>query len=108
MARRPKGGAGPDQPVVEPGGVGIDQVEDGGQGVSQLCPVAQRSRRLLLHGRIVPQGSDTEVERLFLSEGSVSRYTTSIFAKLDLAPTDEGNRRVLAVLAYLNRSAGDG
>jgi hypothetical protein len=29
-------------------------------------------------------------------------HTTSIFAKLDLAPANDDNRRVLAVLAHLN------
>ncbi|GAA2117800.1 response regulator transcription factor [Kitasatospora saccharophila] len=39
--------------------------------------------------------------RLFLSEGSVSKYTTTIFAKLGLADAEDTNRRVRAVLAYL-------
>lgn len=39
--------------------------------------------------------------RLFLSEGSISKYTTTIFAKLGLADDDDTNRRVRAVLAYL-------
>lgn len=41
-------------------------------------------------------------QRLTLSEGSIAKHTTSIFAKLDLAPSDDDHRRVLAVLAYLN------
>jgi hypothetical protein len=32
----------------------------------------------------------------------VSKHSTNIFAKLGLEPSDNGNRRVLAVLAYLN------
>jgi DNA-binding NarL/FixJ family response regulator len=40
--------------------------------------------------------------RLYLSEGAISKYTTAIFAKLGLADDDSTNRRVRAVLAYLN------
>jgi DNA-binding NarL/FixJ family response regulator len=40
--------------------------------------------------------------RLFLSESAISKYTTSIFAKLGLVDDGGGNRRVLAVLTYLN------
>ncbi|MEU7018616.1 response regulator transcription factor [Streptomyces sp. NPDC046385] len=43
-------------------------------------------------------------ERLFLSESAVGKYTTSMFGKLGLASDDDTNRRVLAVLAYLNNS----
>ena len=39
--------------------------------------------------------------RLFLSEGAISKYTTTIFAKLGIAADDDTNRRVRAVLAYL-------
>jgi DNA-binding NarL/FixJ family response regulator len=41
-------------------------------------------------------------QRLFVTEKAVSKHSSSIFAKLDLAPSDDDNRRVLAVLAYLN------
>ncbi len=41
-------------------------------------------------------------ERLFVTEKAVGKHTTSIFAKLDLQPAGDDNRRVLAVLAYLN------
>ncbi len=40
--------------------------------------------------------------RLFLSESSIGKYTTSLFGKLGITDDDAGNRRVLAVLAYLN------
>lgn len=46
--------------------------------------------------------------RLFLSEGAISKYTTTIFAKLDLAPDDDTNRRVRAVLTYLGTDAPSG
>ena len=41
-------------------------------------------------------------QRLFISEKAVSKHAAGIFAKLDLAPSDDDNRRVLAVLAYLD------
>jgi DNA-binding NarL/FixJ family response regulator len=41
-------------------------------------------------------------QRLFVTEKAVSKHSTSIFAKLGLASSDDDNRRVLAVLAYLN------
>ena len=40
--------------------------------------------------------------RLFITEKAVSKHINNVFAKLDLHPADEGNRRVLAVLTYLN------
>ncbi|MFF9347114.1 response regulator [Streptomyces sp. NPDC014734] len=42
--------------------------------------------------------------RLFLSTGAISKYTTTLFGKLGITEDDDNNRRVLAVLAYLNRS----
>ncbi|WNI20969.1 response regulator transcription factor [Streptomyces sp. ITFR-16] len=41
-------------------------------------------------------------QRLFLSDSAISKYTTSLFGKLGITDDDSGNRRVLAVLAYLN------
>ena len=41
-------------------------------------------------------------QRLFVTEKAVSKHTTSIFTKLALAADQDDNRRVLAVLAYLN------
>jgi DNA-binding NarL/FixJ family response regulator len=40
-------------------------------------------------------------KQLFVSEGAVSKHTTSIFGKLGIMASDDDNRRVLAVLAYL-------
>jgi DNA-binding NarL/FixJ family response regulator len=45
-------------------------------------------------------------QRLFVTEKAVSKHAASIFAKLDLAPSDDDNRRVLAVLAYLESLPG--
>ena len=41
-------------------------------------------------------------QRLVVSDKAVSKHCTSIFAKLDLPPSDDDNRRVLAVLTYLD------
>lgn len=41
-------------------------------------------------------------QRLFLSESAISKYTTSLFGKLGITDDDNNNRRVLAVLTYLN------
>jgi DNA-binding NarL/FixJ family response regulator len=42
-------------------------------------------------------------ERLVIGEGAVGKHIASILAKLDLPPSDVDNRRVRAVLTYLNR-----
>jgi DNA-binding NarL/FixJ family response regulator len=41
-------------------------------------------------------------QQLFVTEKAVSKHTTSIFTKLGLTASEDDNRRVLAVLAYLN------
>jgi DNA-binding NarL/FixJ family response regulator len=43
-------------------------------------------------------------EALVVTERAVEKHVTSIFSKLDLTPTVEDHRRVLAVLAYLRAS----
>jgi DNA-binding NarL/FixJ family response regulator len=42
---------------------------------------------------------------LFVSEGSVEKYITAIFQKLDLEPDESGNRRVLAALLHLEHGS---
>jgi DNA-binding NarL/FixJ family response regulator len=71
---------------------------------SRSGPVARLSGRerevleLMAAGR-----SNTAIaQQLFVTEKAVSKHTTSIFAKLGLAACQDDNRRVLAVLAYLN------
>jgi DNA-binding NarL/FixJ family response regulator len=39
--------------------------------------------------------------RLVVSEKAVSKHIANIFMKLDLAPSEDDNRRVMAVLTYL-------
>ena len=63
--------------------------------------LSSREREVL---ELMAQGRSNAAiaQRLFVSEKAVSKHTTSIFAKLGLEPSDDDNRRVLAVLAYLN------
>jgi hypothetical protein len=42
------------------------------------------------------------VRALFIAEKSVAKHAAGIFSRLGLALSDDDNRRVLAVLAYLN------
>ena len=66
--------------------------------VSTLTPREREVLELMAQGR-----SNTAIaQRLFVSEKAVSKHSTSIFIKLGLQPSDDDNRRVLAVLAYLN------
>jgi DNA-binding NarL/FixJ family response regulator len=39
--------------------------------------------------------------RMFVSEKTVSKHSSNLFTKLGLDPSADNNRRVLAVLAYL-------
>ncbi|HEY4568748.1 MAG TPA: response regulator transcription factor, partial [Kribbella sp.] len=39
---------------------------------------------------------------LFVTEKAVSKHTNNIFSKLDLPPSEDDNRRVMAVLTYLS------
>jgi DNA-binding NarL/FixJ family response regulator len=46
-------------------------------------------------------GNAAIAERLFVTDGAVHKHIRSIFAKLELAPTDRADRRVTAVLHFL-------
>ncbi|QXJ21286.1 response regulator transcription factor [Actinomadura graeca] len=49
-------------------------------------------------------GNTAIAERLYVTEGTVHKHIRNIFAKLDLAPTDRTDRRVTAVLRYLEET----
>ena len=66
--------------------------------VSRLSGREREVLELMAEGR-----SNTAIaQRLFITEKAVSKHTTSIFTKLGLSADQDDNRRVLAVLAYLN------
>jgi len=71
---------------------------------SHQLPVTRltdREREVL--GLIAEGRSNNAIaRRLVISEKAVSKHCTSIFAKLDLFPSGDDNRRVLAVLTYLD------
>jgi DNA-binding NarL/FixJ family response regulator len=66
-----------------------------------LARLSAREREVL---ELMAEGRSNSAiaQRLFVTEKAVSKHSTSIFTKLELAPSDDDNRRVLAVLAYLN------
>jgi DNA-binding NarL/FixJ family response regulator len=65
-----------------------------------LAALTPREREVLI---LVAEGRTNHAiaERMVITEGSVQKYVTSIFAKLALPAGDADHRRVLAVLAYL-------
>ena len=66
--------------------------------VARLTPREREVLALMAEGR----SNVAIAQRLFITEKAVSKHAAGIFAKLDLAPSDDDNRRVLAVLAYLD------
>src|SRR5580692_5484724 len=66
--------------------------------VARLTPREHEVLALMAEGR----SNVAIAQRLFITEKAVSKHAAGIFAKLDLALSDDDNRRVLAVLAYLD------
>ena len=65
--------------------------------LAALTPREREVLALMAEGR----SNAAIAAKLFVTEKAVGKHTASIFAKLDLAVSDDDNRRVLAVLAYL-------
>lgn len=65
--------------------------------LSRLTPREREVLGLMAEGR----SNNAIAGRLFITEKAVSKNINSIFGKLDLPPSGDDNRRVLAVLAYL-------
>ncbi|MEU7022740.1 response regulator transcription factor [Streptomyces sp. NPDC046203] len=64
--------------------------------------LSEREREVLA---LMAEGLSNQAigRRLFLSEGAIGKYTTSLFGKLGITEDQDSNRRVRAVLAYLEQ-----
>ena len=69
-------------------------------GDGSLAALTPREREVLA---LMAEGRSNAAigQRMVITERAVAKHTASIFLKLDLQPSDDDNRRVLAVLAYL-------
>ena len=67
--------------------------------LAALSPREREVLELMAEGR----SNGAIAQRMVVTERSVAKHTSSIFIKLNLQPSDDDNRRVLAVLAYLGK-----
>jgi DNA-binding NarL/FixJ family response regulator len=65
--------------------------------LSRLSPREREVLELMAEGR----SNAAIAQRLVVTERAIAKHTAAIFGKLELQPSDDDNRRVLAVLAYL-------
>ncbi|MFJ8925936.1 MULTISPECIES: response regulator transcription factor [unclassified Streptomyces] len=69
------------------------------RAVNRLTPRETEVLELMAQGR----SNAAIAEKLVVTERAVSKHTANIFQRLELTVSDDDNRRVLAVLAYLDR-----
>ncbi len=67
--------------------------------VAALSPREREVLGLMAEGR----SNFAIAQQLVITERAVAKHTASIFQRLGLQPSDDDNRRVLAVIAYLGR-----
>ena len=72
---------------------------DGRGPVDRLTPRERDVMELMAQGR----SNAAIAGKLVVTERAVAKHTANIFVKLGLEVSDDDNRRVLAVLAYLDR-----
>ena len=66
-----------------------------------LAALTAREREVL--GHMAEGRSNAAIAaKLFITEKAISKHINNIFTKLAMPPSDDDNRRVLAVLTYLN------
>ena len=70
----------------------------GSEPLHQLTPREREVLEQMAEGR----SNAAIAGKLFITEKAVSKHTNNIFAKLGLPQSGDDNRRVLAVLAFLN------
>ncbi len=68
------------------------------QPITTLTPREREVLGLMAEGR----SNAAIAAQMFITEKAVSKHTNNIFGKLGLPQSEDDNRRVLAVLAYLN------
>jgi DNA-binding NarL/FixJ family response regulator len=68
-------------------------------GLSEMSPREMEVLAMMAEGL----GNSAIAERLFVSDGAVHKHIRSIFAKMHLSPDDQVDRRVVAVLRYLEK-----
>ncbi|MFI6347075.1 LuxR C-terminal-related transcriptional regulator [Streptomyces sp. NPDC050560] len=67
--------------------------------MGKLTPREREVLELMAEGR----SNQAIAEKLVVTERAVAKHTSNIFTKLGLEVSDDDNRRVLAVLAYLDQ-----
>ncbi|MFE2019651.1 LuxR C-terminal-related transcriptional regulator [Streptomyces sp. NPDC059499] len=67
--------------------------------IGGLTPREREVMELMAQGR----SNAAIAGQMVITERAVAKHTSNIFGKLGLPPSDDDNRRVLAVLAYLDR-----
>ena len=80
----------------------IARLLDRNSGDGAVATLSPREREVL--GLMAEGRSNAAIaQQLVITERAVAKHTASIFIRLGLQPSDDNNRRVLAVLAYLGR-----
>ncbi len=81
----------------------ISQLLSRHQESSPVADLTPREREVLSH--MAEGRSNVAIaSKMFITEKAVGKHTASIFGKLGLEQSEDDNRRVLAVLAYLENS----